>query len=149
MFVVVPPESGCAAVRMLASGSVASFTFTVPKINFQQNKDLFFLMLLGLIDLQNNNIKVDLHLTAKYTMCRNVTVCKLRCPGSLPSTCIVPDVKKAASWYSKLLTVLSKKIYFIYPEYLDDCITDVSQIMQRRLCVFTVCGLTALTVSYF
>lgn len=63
--------------------------------------------------------------------------------------CIVPDVKKAASWYSKLLTVLSKKIYFIYPEYLDDCITDVSQIMQRRLCVFTVCGLTALTVSYF
>lgn len=81
--------SGTTRVRMLASGSVASCTFTVPKINFQQNKDLFFLMLLGLIDLQNNNIKVDLHLTAKYTMCRNVTVCKLRCPGSLPSTCVL------------------------------------------------------------
>lgn len=124
--------SGTTRVRLcscwlLASGSVATCIFTVPKINFQQNKDLFFLMLLGLNDLQNNNLKVDLHLTAKYTMCGKVTVCKLRCPGSLPSTCVLCQMlKKAASWSSKLLTALSKKIYFIYPEYLNDCITDVS-----------------------
>lgn len=93
MFVVVPPESGCPAVRMLASGSVATGTFTVLKINFQQKKDLF-LMLLDLIDLQNNNIKVDLHLTAKDTMCGNVTVCKLRCPGSLLITCALCQMLK-------------------------------------------------------
>lgn len=48
----------------------------------------------------------------------------------------MPDVKKTASWYSKLLTVLSKKIYFIYPEYLDDCITDVSNNAAKTLCLY-------------